>query len=108
VYHALVSGVRPHVSVSLLQSRAIFSTSEAIFFFALLAENCFGSADPDLSGHLKVAHLTGATPRMCDYEVYVVFEEGVPEPVEVAAGKRERASERARARENDFGSGSCD
>ena len=83
---ALVSGVRPHVCVSLLPP----------FFLLYLPENCFDSADPDLSGHVRAGHLTlvrhlaCATPRICDYEVSVVFEDGVPEPVEVAAGQRER------------------
>ena len=83
---ALVSGVRPHVCVSLLPP----------FFLLYLPENCFDSADPDLSGHVRVGHLTCATPRMCDSEVSVVFEDGAPEPVEVAAGQRERERERER------------
>ena len=76
---------------------ACLCLSAPFFFFLLyLPENCFDSADPDLSGHVRAGHLTlvrhlaCATPRICDYEVSVVFEDGVPEPVEVAAGQRER------------------
>jgi hypothetical protein len=51
------------------------SLCSLLCFLLYLPENCFDSADPDLSGHVRVAHLTCATPRLCDYEVYVVFEE---------------------------------
>jgi hypothetical protein len=77
------------------------SLCSLLCFLLYLPENCFDSADPDLSGHVRVAHLTCATPRMCDYEVYVVFEESRNQSKLQRGRERQGDRDRDRDRERD-------